>query len=234
MWLTKSSVGRKVIMSVSGIALILFLLFHMSMNLAAIFSGEAYNAICEFLGANWYALIATAGLAALVVVHFVYAIILTLQNKNARGSEPYKVSKTKKLKNVEWASQNMFVLGVIVILGMVLHLYNFWANMQLVEVMEKLHMPVDAASVELAKNGVHYIKETFSCPVYTCIYLVWLAALWFHLTHGFWSALQTLGWNNQVWFKRWNCVGNVVATIIVLGFAAVALTFAFCPCAGGC
>ena len=234
MWLTKSSVGRKVIMSVSGIALILFLLFHMSMNLAAIFSSEAYNAICEFLGANWYALVATAGLAALVVVHFVYAIILTLQNKNARGSEPYKVSKTKKLKNVEWASQNMFVLGVIVILGMVLHLYNFWANMQLVEVKEMLGMHVDAASVELAKNGVHYIKETFSCPVYTCIYLVWLAALWFHLTHGFWSALQTLGWNNQVWFNRWHCIGNIFATIIVLGFAAVAVIFALCPCAGGC
>ena len=81
MWLFNSSVGKKVIMSVSGIALVLFLLFHMSMNLVAIFSAEGYNMICEFLGANWYALIATAGLAALVVVHFVYAIILTLQNK---------------------------------------------------------------------------------------------------------------------------------------------------------
>ncbi len=231
MWLTKSSVGRKVIMSVSGIALILFLLFHMSMNLVAIFSGEAYNAICEFLGANWYALVATAGLAALVVVHFVYAIILTLQNKKARGVEPYKVSKTKKLKSVEWASQNMFVLGVIVILGMVLHLYNFWANMQLVEVMHMMGAHVDAT---YAADGVYHIKQTFSCPVYTGLYLVWLAALWFHLTHGFWSALQTLGWNNQVWFNRWHCIGNIFATIIVLGFAAVAVIFALCPCAGGC
>ena len=231
MWLTKSSVGRKVLMSVSGVALILFLLFHMSMNLAAIFSGEAYNAICHFLGANWYALVATIGLAALVVVHFVYAIILTLQNKKARGTQPYAMSKTKKLKNVEWASQNMFVLGVIVILGMGLHLYNFWAKMQLVEVMHMFDSTVDITN---AANGIYHIKNTFACPFYTGIYLVWLAALWFHLTHGFWSALQTLGWNNQVWFKRWNCVGNVVATIIVLGFAAVALIYAFCPCAGGC
>ncbi len=229
MWLLNSSVGKKVIMSVSGIALVLFLLFHMSMNLVAIFSGEAYNMICEFLGANWYALIATAGLAALVIVHFVYAIILTLQNKKARGGQAY--AYTAKPKEVEWASQNMFVLGVIIILGLGLHLFNFWAKMQLVEVMHMLGANVDVTN---AANGVHYIKETFACPVYTVLYLVWLAALWFHLTHGFWSALQTLGWNNQVWFERWRCIGNVVVTIIVAGFAAVALIYAFCPCAGGC
>ena len=229
MWLLNSSVGKKVIMSVSGIALVLFLLFHMSMNLVAIFSGEAYNMICEFLGANWYALVATAGLAALVVVHFVYAIILTLQNKKARGGQAY--AYTAKPKEVEWASQNMFVLGVIVILGMGLHLFNFWAEMQLVEVMHMLGANVDTT---YAADGVYHIKNTFACPVYTVIYLVWLAALWFHLTHGVWSALQTLGWNNQVWFERWRCIGNVIVTIIVAGFAAVALIYAFCPCAGGC
>ena len=229
MWLLNSSVGKKVIMSVSGIALVLFLLFHMSMNLVAIFSGDAYNAICEFLGANWYALVATAGLAALVIVHFVYAIILTLQNKKARGGQAY--AYTVKPKNVEWASQNMFVLGVIVILGMGLHLYNFWANMQLVEVMHMMGAHVDAT---YAADGVYHIKQTFSCPVYTVLYLVWLVALWFHLTHGFWSALQTLGWNNQVWFERWRCIGNVIVTLIVAGFAAVAVIFALCPCAGGC
>ena len=229
MWLLNSSVGKKVIMSVSGIALVLFLLFHMSMNLVAIFSGEAYNMICEFLGANWYALVATAGLAALVVVHFVYAIILTLQNKKARGGQAY--AYIAKPKEVEWASQNMFVLGVIVILGMGLHLFNFWAEMQLVEVMHMLGANVDTT---YAADGVYHIKNTFACPVYTVIYLVWLVALWFHLTHGFWSALQTLGWNNQVWFERWRCIGNVIVTIIVAGFAAVALIYAFCPCAGGC
>lgn len=227
MWLFNSSVGKKVIMSVSGIALVLFLLFHMSMNLVAIFSAEGYNMICEFLGANWYALIATAGLAALVVVHFVYAIILTLQNKKARGVQGY--AYTVKPKNVEWASQNMFVLGVIVILGMALHLFNFWANMQLVEVLHMLGANVDAS---LAADGVHYIKETFACPVYVALYVIWLVALWFHLTHGFWSALQTLGWANQIWFNRWRVIGNVLVTIIILGFLAVVAVYAVCPCAG--
>ena len=227
MWLFNSSVGKKVIMSVSGIALVLFLLFHMSMNLVAIFSAEGYNMICEFLGANWYALIATAGLAALVVVHFVYAIILTLQNRKARGGQGY--AYTVKPKNVEWASQNMFVLGVIVILGMALHLFNFWANMQLVEVLHMLGANVDAS---LAADGVHYIKETFACPVYVALYVIWLVALWFHLTHGFWSALQTLGWANQIWFNRWRVIGNVLVTIIILGFLAVVAVYAVCPCAG--
>ena len=81
MWLFKSSVGRKVIMSVSGAGLLLFLFFHMSMNLVAIFSSEGYNMICKLLGANWYALVATVGLAGLVLLHFIYAFILTFQNR---------------------------------------------------------------------------------------------------------------------------------------------------------
>ena len=229
MWLLNSSVGRKVVMSVTGAALVLFLLFHMSMNLVALFSGDAYNMICEFLGANWYALVATAGLAALVVVHFVYAFILTMQNRKARGEQRY--AYTKQPKEVEWASQNMFVLGLVVLVGLGLHLYNFWANMQLVEVLHMLGANVD---VSLATDGTYFIKETFSCIVYVIVYLVWLVALWFHLTHGFWSAMQTLGWNNQVWFNRWRCIGNIVSSVIILGFAAVVLVYAFCPCAGAC
>ena len=69
MWLINSSVGRKVVMSITGLALILFLTFHMAMNVVAIFSGDAYNLICEFLGANWYALVGTLGLAALFIIH---------------------------------------------------------------------------------------------------------------------------------------------------------------------
>lgn len=225
MWLSKTSVGRKVVMSVTGIALVLFLLFHMSMNLVALFSAEGYNMICEFLGANWYALVATAGLAVLVLAHFVYAFILTMQNRKARGSQRYAVSE--RPKGVSWASQNMLVLGIIVILGMGLHLFNFWANMQLPEVLHKLGMDVCEGQLALAANGTYYIASTFSCPVYTVLYVVWLAALWFHLTHGFWSAMQTLGINNKVWFCRWKAIGNVVVTLIILGFLAVVVAAFF-------
>ena len=113
MWLINSSIGRKVVMSVTGIALILFLTFHMSMNIVALFSGEAYNMICEFLGANWYAVVATVALGALTVAHIVYAFILTAQNRSARGNERYAV--TGSSPKVEWASKNMLVLGIIVL-----------------------------------------------------------------------------------------------------------------------
>ena len=127
-WLIKSSIGRKLVMSISGLALILFLTFHMSMNLVALFSEEGYNAVCEFLGANWYALVATKGLALLFIVHIVYAFILTNQNRKARGNDRYDV--IDRPKGVEWASQNMMVLGVIVLLGLGLHLaHGFWSSL---------------------------------------------------------------------------------------------------------
>ena len=123
-----SSIGRKLIMSISGLFLVLFLLFHMSMNLAAVFSTEAYNAICEFLGANWYALVGTLVLAAGFLVHIIYASILTLRNRAARGDKRYAV--TAMPAGVSWASRNMYILGAIVVLGLILHLYNFWYKMQ--------------------------------------------------------------------------------------------------------
>ena len=221
MWLTNSSIGKKVLMSVTGIALILFLTFHACMNVVALNSEEGYNAICEFLGANWYAVAATAVLAALVVIHFVYAIILTLQNRKARGSSRYAV--TDKPAKVEWASQNMLVLGIIVALGLLLHLYNFWYNMMFAELVG------DELSALYAADGIYHIKQTFACPVYSIIYIIWLVALWFHLSHGFWSAFQTLGVNGKIWFNRWKTIGNVWVTIVTLMFIAVVVWFALCP-----
>lgn len=213
-------------MSVTGIALVLFLTFHMAMNLVALVSANGYNMVCEFLGANWYALVATAGLAALFIIHIIYAFWLTMQNRKARGSERYAV--TEKPKNVEWASQNMLVLGIIVIVGLGLHLVNFWSKMQLPELMHNMGMHADMGTLAFAANGVYHIQQTFSNPVFVVLYLVWLAALWFHLTHGFWSAVQTLGWNGKVWFCRWHVISMVYSTVLVLMFLVVVLKFALC------
>ena len=218
MWLINSSIGRKVVMSVTGIALILFLTFHCCMNVVALFSGKAYNMICELLGANWYALVATLGLAALAVCHIVYAFILTAQNRRARGASRYEV--TVKPEKVEWASQNMLVLGIIILLGLLLHLCNFWYNMMFAELtgMAVGHLPSD---------GFAFIQDTFKNPVYVVLYLVWLAALWFHLAHGFWSSMQTLGVSGKVWFKRWQCISVVYTSLLMLAFVVVVLAFAF-------
>ena len=222
MWLLNSSVGRKVIMSVTGLALILFLTFHMAMNLVAIISEEGYNMICEFLGANWYALVGTAALAGLVVIHFLYAIWLTLQNRKARGSERYAV--TSKPKTVEWASQNMLVLGLIVVLGLLLHLFNFWYNMMFQELIGSHGVMLGGQEIG-PTDGTAFIAYTFSQPVYVVLYLVWLVALWFHLTHGFWSSLQTLGWSNKVWFERWKVISYIYSTLVIAGFALVVVVF---------
>jgi len=205
-------------MSVTGIALILFLTFHMSMNVVALFSGDAYNMVCEFLGANWYALVATLALAALAVIHIVYAFLLTMQNRRARGNERYAV--TTRPSKVEWASQNMLVLGIIVLLGLLLHLFNFWYNMMFAE-LTGISVPRHPA------DGFAYIVDTFSCPVYVVLYIIWLAAIWFHLSHGFWSAMQTFGWSGKVWFQRWKVIGLVYTTLLMLGFLVVVLAFAF-------
>lgn len=213
MWLTNSSIGRKVVMSVSGLFLVLFLTFHMCMNLALVFSPAAYNAICGFLGANWYALAATAVLAAGFIVHIIYAFWLTLQNRKARGNDRYAV--TTRPEGVEWSSQNMLVLGIIVILFLVLHMAQFWFKMQLNEI-----VPVSEANPH---DGAYLVIETFKNPIMVVIYLLWFVALWFHLTHGFWSALHTVGFNNNIWFNRWKVIGNIFSTIICLGFAFVAV-----------
>ena len=218
MWLFNSSIGRKVVMSVTGIALILFLTFHCCMNIVALFSGEAYNMICELLGANWYAVVATLGLAALAVIHIVYAFILTAQNRTARGSERYAI--TEKPEKVEWASQNMLVLGIIIVLGLLLHLFNFWYNMMFAEI-------VGFSGGHLPSDGFAFIIDTFGNPVFAVLYVIWLVAIWFHLTHGFWSATQTLGVSGKIWFCRWRVIGGIYVTLLMLGFLVVVLAFAF-------
>jgi len=218
-------------MSVTGIALILFLTFHCCMNIVALFSAEGYNMICEFLGANWYAVVATLGLAALAVLHIVFAFILTAQNRTARGDNRYEVATTVNAGKVEWYSKNMLVLGIIILLGLLLHLWNFWYNMMFAEI-------IGAMPHISPTDGFGWIRETFANPLFVVLYLVWFCAIWFHLAHGFWSAMQTLGVSGKVWQQRWNCIGLIYVSLLMLGFAVVVLAFAFgCApslCAGSC
>lgn len=213
MWLIDSSIGRKFIMSITGVFLVLFLIFHSTMNIVVIFSPDAYNMICEFLGANWYAIVGTLVLAAGFVIHILYALYLTIQNMRARGNERYAVAKNQK--SVEWASQNMFILGAVVLGFLALHLYNFWFKMQFAEL-----TGIETGIFDPA-NGAAYVSDLFSSWIYCVLYIVWLAALWLHLTHGVWSALQTIGLSNNVWLPRIKVISNIVSTIVILMFMAV-------------
>ena len=230
-FLTNSSLGKKLVMSVSGCALVLFILFHMSMNLAALFSVDAYNMICAFLGANWYALVATVGLAALVVVHIVYALILTIENRRARGAQRYAVTVNEH--GDQWASKNMLVLGFVVLVGLFIHLIHFWSKMQLQELLGNHYVVLADATTVSPQDGAALIQYTFSKWYNVVIYLVWFVGIWFHLTHGVWSMFQSAGFANDTWYPRLKCLSNIVATLIFLGFAVVVVFFyvkSVCPC----
>ncbi|MDE6444809.1 MAG: succinate dehydrogenase cytochrome b subunit [Muribaculaceae bacterium] len=216
MWLSSSSVGRKFVMALTGAALVLFVTFHCLMNAVAICWPAAYNSICEFLGANWYALIASVGLAALLIIHIIYAVMLTLQNRKARGNDRYLISKTPK--GVEWSSQNMLVLGIVILAFLVVHMIQFWAKMQLQEI-RGVHDVLPPAA------GTLFIQEAFS-QVYTpIVYIIGFVALWFHFNHGFWSMFQSCGWDNQVWIGRLKKIACWWATIVVACFIAQAIVF---------
>ena len=214
-WLINSSIGRKFIMSISGLFLILFLVFHMVMNLVMVFSFEAYDMISEFLGANWYAIIGTLVLAAGFIVHILYASILTLQNRKARGNDRYAVSNNK---DATWTSKNMYVLGFAVLAFLVLPMIQLWYNMQFKELIG------DPTAIS---QGSLLVIPLFKHPINVIIYLAAFVALWLHLTHGFWSALHSVGWNNTIWMKRLKNLSYVVATIIVAGYAVVPIYIYF-------
>ncbi len=221
MWLTCSSIGRKFVMALTGICLVLFVTFHCLMNGVALFWPSGYNAVCEFLGANWYALVATIGLAALFIIHIFYAVWLTLQNRKARGNDRYDV--VSKPAQVEWASQNMLVLGIVILAFLVVHMIQFWAKMQLAEILHCDYMHEGVAVPPAA--GSLFIQIAFS-QVYTpIVYIAGFIALWFHMNHGMWSMFQSAGWDNDTWLPRLKKIGCWWTTIVVALFIAEAIVF---------
>ena len=216
MWLTCSTVGRKFIMAASGAVLVLFVTFHCCMNSIAICWPATYNSLCEFLGANWYALIASVALALFILLHIVYACWLTLQNRKARGPVRYAVSK--KPKAVEWSSKNMLILGIVILAFLVVHLIQFWAKMQLQEI-RGVHDVLPPAA------GTLFLQEAFQTNWTWIVYIIGFIALWFHLNHGIWSMFQSVGWDNTVWISRFKKLAICWSSVVCLVFIAQAIVF---------
>ena len=213
-----SSISKKLIMSISGLFLIVFLLLHMTINLFSVIDSFAgtYGAAdglfqkgCDFMALPIVTIMVPV-LAAGFLVHIAYALILSYGNFKARGTERYAVAN--KTKAESWAAKNMLVLGVVVLGIVVFHLNHFWADMQLAE-FQGHH----------AENPYTLLNATFQNGWMVVIYVIWFAALGFHLQHGFWSAFQSIGMSNKIWEKRLLCIGKVFVGIIVLGFSAVAV-----------
>ena len=164
-----------------------------------------------------------------LVFHIVYAFVLNARNLKARGHEKYAGGNATP---VSFAAKNMLALGIIVLGGLAFHLTQFWAQMQLQAFIGNEEYPLlienglplyDAAGELIAPFVL--AKIYFSNWVFDCIYIVWIVALWFHLSHGFWSSFQSIGVNNRVWFKRWNVIGQIFATIVCLGFISFPIAF---------
>jgi succinate dehydrogenase / fumarate reductase cytochrome b subunit len=213
-----SSITKKLIMSISGLFLIVFLLLHMTINLFSVIDSFAgtYGAAdglfqkgCDFMALPIVTIMVPV-LAAGFLVHIAYALILSYGNFKARGTERYAVAN--KTKAESWAAKNMLVLGVVVLGIVIFHLNHFWADMQLAE-FQGHH----------AENPYTLLNATFQNGWMVVIYVIWFAALGFHLQHGFWSAFQSIGMSNKIWEKRLLCIGRVFVGIIVLGFSAVAV-----------
>ena len=214
-----SSITKKLIMSISGLFLIVFLLLHMTINLFSVvdtFKGTygaaegLFQAGCDFMALPIVTIMVPV-LALGFLVHIAYAAILTAGNIKARGGLN-RYEGGSKSKAESWASKNMFLLGIIVLGLVAFHLNHFWAEMQLKEFMG-----------EHAENPYLLLNETFKNWWVVVLYIVWFVALGLHLCHGFWSAFQTIGLSNQIWEKRLYCIGYAFVAIIVLGFSVVAV-----------
>lgn len=214
-----SSIGKKLIMSISGLFLIIFLLLHMTINLFSVIdsingtfgSPDGLFAVgFEFMSLPIVTVMVPV-LAFGFIIHIIYALILTFSNLKARGGyNRYAVAS--KARTDSWASKNMIVLGIIVLGILVFHLTHFWADMQLQE-----------WTGNHAEDPYLLLTATFGNWFNVVIYIIWFGALWFHLTHGFWSAFQTIGWDNKIWLGRLKVLAYIFATIIFLGFAIVAV-----------
>jgi len=205
-----SSIGKKLIMSISGLFLVVFLLLHVSINLTALVSREAYEVACHFMDTNILVQIMVPVLALGFAIHILYSIIITMRNMKARPVN-YSVSNGAK---AEWASKNMFILGAIVVGFLCIHLTHFWAKMQLRHFLG-----------ENGENPYDLLVTLFSQWYYCLIYIVWIIAVYFHISHGFWSAFQTVGINNSKWIPRLKCVAKIYAIIVTLGFLSIPVYF---------
>ena len=206
-----SSIGKKVIMSLSGLFLLVFLAFHAALNLTALFSESFYNQACEFMGSGFVMPLVPV-LALGFIVHILWSLRIEFQNWNCRpNSMRYRVPTQTKASS--WASKNMLALGVIVLGLLAIHFFHFWSKMQLPELLGN-HDAV-------AENPRQLIIDLFKNPVWCVLYLAWFVAIFYHVSHGFWSAFQSLGLNNSKWLPRLQFLAKIYAVVVFVAYAAI-------------
>lgn len=213
-----SSIGRKVLVSLSGLFLMIFLLVHLTVNLMLIFddTGVLFNKAAHFMATNPVIKVMEPILALGFIIHILYAAFVTLKNYMAR---PARYNKRNSQETGGWASRNMFFLGSTVFIFLVIHVWNFFWKMRFTGDPLLDHITIDGEQMENAYSLVATLFKT--SYVYGGIYILGAIALGLHLSHGFWSSFHTIGWNNDVWMKRLKTVAIVYAAIIAGGFISI-------------
>ena len=212
--LFKTSVARKMTMALSALFLIIFLVIHLAVNFMSVLSPSTFNVLSHFMGTNPLIQFAMQPvLLAGVIFHFVMGFVLELQNKRARGSEPYY--SYNGAANSSWMSRNMIITGMLVLLFLALHLWDFWVGEMNYKYIE-----------QLAPNPERYydeLVEKFENPIRVGLYVLCFVFLCLHLLHGFQSSFQSMGWKDDARKKLISQVGNWYSYIICGGFIFVAL-----------
>ena len=225
-WFTKfltSSLGQKLIMSLTGLFLILFLVIHLAGNLQLLLDdgGQAFNVYTKKMTTSPIIKTVSYGLYAFILIHAIQGLVLWSRNRAARGGR-YAVNKVRTVKTNSFAANNMAMLGLLVLVFLGIHMGDFWFKMKFGEV----NMVPYADGVEY-KNLYEKVEASFSQLWIVAVYVISMIGLGFHLLHGFQSAFQTLGINHKKYTPFIKSLGRVFSIVVPLLFAVIPLYFYF-------
>lgn len=219
-WLSKfitSSIGQKLIMSLTGLFLVLFLVVHLAGNLSLMAgdNGKSFNLYADFMVHNPFIKATSLGLYFFILLHAVQGILMKLKNNKARGSK----YAAKNKSSVSFASSNMALLGILIFAFLCIHMGDFWFKMKLSEVFGGEGVPAINYDGDTVKDIYSKVVWSFSQLWIVIVYLIGLVALFFHLWHGFESAFQTLGLNHKKYTPIIKGLGKVYSILVPIGFA---------------
>jgi len=217
-----ASIGRKVFMSLTGLFLISFLFIHLTLNLFLIFddSGSLFNLAAHFMATNPIIRIMEPLLAVGFIIHIIWSGWITLENMKARP-----IGYASGDQQLKWwePSKNMFILGGMILIFLVLHVFNFWVKMKITG--DPLLEQATGAGTEM-ENAYALVSNLFiHYPLYDVIYVLSGIFVGLHITHGFWSAFQTIGLNNIKWMKRLKFLATFIGYVFAIVFSAIPIYF---------
>ena len=208
-------------MGLTGFFLITFLIVHCFINSMIFFNdgGQTFNHWGHFMGSNLIIRTMEIGLFVFLLLHIVQGLSLWKQNNAAR---PVKYAVSHPEKNSTWYSRSMGLLGTLILLFLILHLYHFWlpsrfggmANVQALET-----TTLGEYSNQEAHNLYKEMQLVFQNPLAVIVYVLGVFSLCWHLLHGFQSAFQTFGINHKKYTPLIKIIGFVYSIIICLLFA---------------